>query len=178
MKYKLFLVFLCCMLLCSCGAKEPDDRDFVMIMGIDKDNDYTVSSSIAKLGSDNNELINYTTKGKTLEEAVDNLNRVTSGDIFLGDLQAVITNGKDMKEEIFRFLNDNMDVGRDIPVIECSSINKLMTFKNENIDLCNYIIQYFKNNKHKKVNLETYLNSNEKSKMPVLKILSNNYYIE
>lgn len=173
-----YIILILILVLTGCSAKEPENRDFVMIMGISKSDNYKVSTAVSKLGDENNSLIVYNTEGDTINNAVNKLNTITSGELFLGDVQAILTDNN-IEQEISELINNNMEIGRDIPVIMCRDIDKIISYNNEKISLQDYITQYFKNYDNKKINIETYLNSSENNKnLPVLKLSSNNYIIE
>ncbi|MGN1318239.1 MAG: hypothetical protein ACI4VF_04430 [Lachnospirales bacterium] len=170
----LFLIFI----LTGCSAKEPENRDFVMLMGISKNDGYDLTVGISKLGDEKDKLSIYKSKGETLNNALYNLNNITSGALFLGDLQGIIIDSN-IENEIVKLINNNMEIGRDIPILYCGNIDDLMSFENEKISLQNYITQYYSNYKNKKVNIETYINNCENyRKIGTIKLSDNNYTIE
>lgn len=182
MKNKI-IVLLFLILLTGCKSKELEDRDFVMVMGIDSGEDTRVFLDIAQPqnNGDNTDIKKTILegKGKTLSESINNINSRTSGEIFLGHLQSILVDDTDTKDALLKLVQDNIEIGRDTPVIKCDNIKKVISNDKSNIKLQDYIVKYFENNKHKKINIESYLNNNEsKSNIPTISIKNDMYYIE
>lgn len=173
-----YIILLLMIFLAGCTAKEPENRDFVMVMGISKSDNYNLSASIAKLDDENKSTILYSSEADTLPSAIDDLNMLTSGELFLGAAQAILTDS-DIQAELAELINTNMEIGRDIPVIKCSNIDTVLSFENDKISLQDYISQYFDNYTDKKINIETYLNDSEyNNTLPELKLINDNYIID
>lgn len=177
MKLKMsIMVFIMSFLLCGCNAQELEDRAFVMLLGIEKADDYTVTLNIAQPKSDSTDpFIIYSKKADTIYDALDEINKDTSGELYLGHTQAILVNSN-MQKELNNLLNKNINIGRDIPVIKCDDIKKVMTLKNDKINIVDYISQYFENYDYKKISLDAYINS-DITNLPILSVIDNNYLL-
>lgn len=183
MKNRFVFILLLLLILTGCKSRELEDRDFVMIIGIDKKELCSLYADIAELNdsSDNIEIKDnvISAEGSTITNALNKINKETSGELFLGHVQTILVANDDCKSELKRLIRNNGEIGRDIPVLKCSEIQRVISNDSGNIKLQDYISKYFENNKHKKVNIESYLNENEnKDSLPVVSLNNDMYYIE
>lgn len=171
-KYLFFIITL--VFLTGCSGKEPDNREFVMVMAVGDDVYlYTADTTDANDGKD----IIYKEKNDSLIEAVEIINNRSSGELFMGQLQCVIVDS-DHSEEIAELLKENVTINRNIPIVYCSDFDKLEDNSEQKIQLRNYISNYFDNYDYKKVSVSQYI-ADPKIKLSELKIVNEDtYYIE
>lgn len=183
MKNKIIFILLFILLLTGCKSREMEDRDFVMVIAVDKNERCNLYADIAELNnnSDSLEIKNniVSAEGNTINNALNKINKETSGELYLGHVQTILVTNENCKSEIKNLVRNNNEIGRDIPVVKCSEIQTVLDNENDNIKLHEYISKYFDNNKHKKINIESYLNENENNTtLPVITVKNDKYYIE
>lgn len=154
-----------------------------MVIGVDKNERCNLYMDIADINDDSDslEIKNniLSAEGNTINNAVNKINNETSGELFLGHIQTILVTNNDCKYEIRNLVRNNNEISRDIPVLKSNKIEEVINNENGNIKLYDYISKYFENNKHKKVNLESYLNENENTtELPVIMLKNDKYYIE
>lgn len=94
---KKIVILICLLLLTGCDYKELSEISIGTVLGIDKQKeDYIISSLI--VGKEENETLLYTGKGNSITTALANLNLNLSEDIYLNHVQTVLISDKIAKE--------------------------------------------------------------------------------
>lgn len=181
---KYVFIVLTALLLTGCQSKnELENRDYVMAIGIDKDNGYDVTAAVAKLAgskdSPNTEENIYTGKGNSISDAMADINNKTKGELFLGHNKVfVLSNDFDNYEELINYFSKNIDISRDTIIVSANEPKKILEGKNNDDSASEYIYSYFEDkNKFDLDRLMDYYSRNKQIELPDVKIENENIVI-
>lgn len=160
-------------MLTGCGNDmEMENRDYVMAVGIDKDKNYNLTMSVAKLseGSDKEERAENIVEGigSTIANAIADANNKTKGSIYLGHNKVIILSD-DFKDydELIEYTNKNIEISRDIVIVKAENPAEAIKAKNNDDTASEYIYTYFENkNKVDLDSLMDYYNNKTSIELP------------
>ncbi len=139
------------LLLTGCGkSRELENRDFVMAIAIDRGDEISVSTAVAKLTDEEekNEEVIFEGKGSTIEEAVADINNSTKGNLYMGHSRVIVlSNDFDDYKSLIDFFGKNIEMSRDIVIVRANNPSKIIAAKNNDEPASEYIFDYYKNKK-------------------------------
>lgn len=147
-KCLIFALILLCLTGCS-GISELENRDFVLGLGLEYDNnEYTAYASIAQLtvsGEDTGAKTNLKSAvGKTPQQAFESLDRVTSGRLFYGQAVAMLVDNAEA--EAIDYCASNLEIGKSIIMLKSNDISMVYNSKYGDSTAIDFIEDYYGNN--------------------------------
>lgn len=171
MKYIFILISM--LMLTGCGnSMELENRDFVMAVGIDRNEKYDITMSVAKLtdGSNKENQEEYIVEGSgtTIGEALNDANNKTKGNIYLGHNKVIILSDNfDNYDDLIAYANSNIDMSRDTIIVKSANVKEAVDKKNNDDSASEYIYSYYENKE--KIDLDKLIdmyNSNKNIDFP------------
>lgn len=159
MKKLLFCLLLITALTGCNGSREPEERDYVMVMAIDQN--YNTYVSVARPGRDNSatpeeQIIEG--KGESIKSSLENINRKSRGQLYFGHTIACIAQKgilKDSKavDEIITAVRNSGQFSRTILLLTSDNVENVMKAQPDNSTVSEYIKDYTQINKIYKYNI-------------------------
>lgn len=147
---KKITAIICVFMLTGCsGGKDLENRDFVMAVGIEEEQEhFAVYTSVAKLSSKGedtgSEEILYEGRGDDISSALDDLNTKTAGEIYMGHTKALVLDSDFTQyKELIDYIKGNVEMGRDIVVVRSDNVKGVMEAKPDDMTVSAYIYKYF-----------------------------------
>ncbi len=147
---KIISVAFALLLMTGCsGSRELENRDFVMAAGIEEDNGYklTLAVAVPSTGEDSSgEKENiFEGRGRTVAEALENINNKTKGNIYMGHNRVIVLSD-DIKNYsgIIDYFRSNIDISRDTVMVRADKPSEVIRAKNNDENFSGYIYDYFR----------------------------------
>lgn len=149
---KIFVALVILFAMCGCQGQEPESREYVLGMYIEKNNNLTLGT--AKLSKANDELrenVFYSGKGETLAQAVKEIDGNTGGSIYMGHTIMCVIDEETLKNEntlkqLLSFSNSNTDLSKGVIVVCTDDMEALKSAKWSGGDIVAFVQQYYKKN--------------------------------
>lgn len=149
---KWLLLILPLFMLTGCNnIKELENRDYVMALALEKNNDYNVTMAVSELSKEN-ESIEFAVKGhgKTIEEAIENANGKTKGSLYLGHSKVMILpENFTSYSELISFLRENIELSRGVVAVSTEKPSHAIMSKNNGDYASEYIYTFFEDRRDK-----------------------------
>lgn len=168
-----FIIIFALLFLTGCGkTRELENRDYVMAIGIDDENGYSISASVSKPDKENSGAETmFTGNGESIEKAVENINGKTKGNIYMGlNRVMVVSEGFRGYGELINYFSNNVELSRDIVIVKAKDPYEILEAKNDDDSASKYIYNYFQDKK--KVDMDRlmdYYNKGEEIVIPYVK---------
>lgn len=157
MKKLSVMMILCMLILTGCWDNvELDDRDFVIGMAIDKVNErYVVSLALPKLSDDGEGNKQggsiKSASGKTIAEALKNVEGYTSGRLYYGHTKICIIGESVLKEtnglrSVMDVLERNNEISRKLMMLSGKIGGDILSEDYENETIIDFVEDFYKNN--------------------------------
>lgn len=153
MKRIVLLFCLVCLLTGCNGSREPEERDYVMLIAIDKN--YNTYVSIARPSNDSSsapeeEVIKG--QGESIYNSLENINKKSRGQLYFGQTTACIIDKSLLKnskviDEIITACRNSSQFSRTILLFFSDNVNAVMEAKPDNTTVSEYIKDYTQINK-------------------------------
>lgn len=160
---KKLCVFMCVLLLTGCSGKDLENRDFVMALAVEEqDNDLVLYTSVSKLSSKGEdtgtEEILYDGRGKDFASAFADMNSKTAGDLYLGHTKALIIDNNFTKiDQLVDYAKNNVELGRNVVVVRGDNVSEILGAKSDEMTSASYIYKYFEDKD--KVDIDSLIDS-------------------
>lgn len=161
---KRIFVLVCVLMLTGCsGGRDLENRDFVMAVGAEEEqNTVTVYTSIAKLSSKGedtgSEEILYEGRGNDISSALKDLNTKTAGEIYMGHTKALVLDSDFTQyDRLIDYIKGNVEMGRDIVVVKSDDVKSILEAKPDSMTVSAYIYKYFEDKE--KVDVDSLIDS-------------------
>lgn len=182
---KYVLLFILVLTFSGCdNVKELENRDYVMGIGIEKnESSYNVITAISKLSKDkekNSEEIFLNSQGGSINEAIENINNDTKGDLYLGHNKILILDSKfDDYSSLVDYSNNNNEIGRDTIIVKAENPIEAIKKGNNEDTTSKYVYSYFKGKESVDLGqlIDKFYNQKE-IKIPEIKIENNSVIIK
>ncbi len=156
--------FMLILLLTGCGGgRDLENRDFVMAVAVEEENnDFVVYTSVSKLSSKGEdtgtEEILYEGRGSNIDSAFKDMDLKTAGDLYLGHTKAlIIDNDFTSYESLINYIRDNVEIGRDVVVVRGKNVSDILASRADDMTSSAYIYKYYKDKP--KVDIDTLIDS-------------------
>lgn len=164
-------------------GRELENRDYVTAVAVEYDNEYVINTSVAKIAGKQedkgNEMI-FRGQGETIEDAVDDINNKTKGQLYMG-LNKVIIIDKNIEDYsvIANYISSNVEIGRDTAVVGANEPCTILKGENNGDRASEYIYSYFEDKKGVDIDrFMDYYNRGEKIMLPEAVIEEGNVVIK
>ena len=170
---KIISVAFALLLLTGCAnSRELENRDFVMAAGIEEDNGYKLTLAVAKPSaeSDSSEEKEdiFEGRGKTVAEALENINNKTKGNIYMGHNRVIVLSDSIKNYgDIVDYFRSNIDISRDTIMVKADKPSEIIRAKNNDENFSGYIYDYFKY-KNKIDKFMDYYNNSTYTELPAV----------
>lgn len=180
---KIFILLFCLFMLTGCnGSREPEERDYVMLIAIDKDYKTYVSVSRPEKDSSSEpteDIISST--GENIADSINKINKKSRGQLYFGHTLACIVDKSLLKnsmlvDEIITTCRNNSQFSRNILIFSCENIDAIMETKPDNTTVSGYIEDYTQINKEYRYNVNDMIKAvthNNEITPPEIKINKN-----
>lgn len=153
MKKILILLLLLTMTGCN-GSREPEERDYVMVVAIDKSYDTYVS--IARPSEDNSASPKEETvrgEGNSISESLADINKKSKGQLYFGHTVACIADENILKDsravdEIITVCRNSTQFSRTILLFSTDNVQQIMNTHPDNATVSEYISDYMNVNRN------------------------------
>lgn len=151
---KFLALFFCICLLTGCnGSREPEERDYVMVIAIDKNYDTYVS--VARPNRDSSsepkeDIIS--SKGESITDSINKINKKSRGQLYFGHTVACIVDKSLLKNskvvnEIITTCRNSSQFSRNILLFSSKNVKAVMEAEPDNTTVSGYIEDYTQVNK-------------------------------
>lgn len=151
---KIFTLIFCMCLLTGCnGSREPEERDYVMVVAIDKNYDTYVSIARPNMDSSSEpkeDIIN--SKGESITDSIKKINKKSRGQLYFGHTVAYIVDKSLLKnskvvDEIITTCRNSSQFSRNILLFSSENVKAVMEAEPDNTTVSGYIEDYTQVNK-------------------------------
>ena len=151
---KFLSLLLCMFILTGCnGSREPEERDYVMVVAVDKNYDTYVS--VARPNRDSSaepkeDIIS--SKGESITDSIRKINKKSRGQLYFGHTVACIVDKSLLKnskivDEIITTCRNSSQFARNILLFSSENVKSVMEAEPDNTTVSGYIEDYTQVNK-------------------------------